>query len=602
MAGPRRALALLGAAAALTGVVAEPSSHVASSHSLARHSDDDSEASSESATTTQPWTVIEQSTCDGKEVRNVACKRGPCKECEPIDCKLKEWSDWSDGDCTGLCQRERDIATQKNECGEPCKGSFIETKSCDTNCHKLPAVCKDSVDCEWGQWSDWGACTAPCGGGQRTRYRDIKSSPQGNGKLCESKTKSEVAPCRMQPCRDGHCIDGKWSEWHTWGMCSATCGGGVRWRRRHIVVEANECGVPAQGDDKVFEECNIHSCTRDIDCEFTGWGRWSDCSCPCDGVMHRSREIARHGQAGGKFCDNSTTEVAPCNLAKHTPGCSPPVDPPVDCLLSDWGEWESCSTTCGVGQTTRARTILKHAENGGKPCLGALTLSSSCRDQPLCVEHETSKPCTWGEWVEWGACDHCGGERKRFRHIAQMPENGGAVCDPKASEEIGKCPRQCHDRYVCEWGEWGESSECSVTCGEGIVRHTRYLKAVSQMELADSVETDGEAGEQSKHLQRDFISDFGITGSEGTAHEEEEDASPAVLTSRLEGASVGFLAGAAGMFALWAGTNARRAPRSPEGYHAVGHPGSEDHEESEELLGPRGGSPWLRSEAAGGLE
>lgn len=42
--------------------------------------------------------------------------------------------------------------------------------------------------------------------------------------------------------------------------------------------------------------------------------------------------------------------------------------PPRDCRVSEWGEWASCSRSCGIGETQRVRTVVKHARRGGTPC------------------------------------------------------------------------------------------------------------------------------------------------------------------------------------------------------------------------------------------
>lgn len=41
---------------------------------------------------------------------------------------------------------------------------------------------------------------------------------------------------------------------------------------------------------------------------------------------------------------------------------------PRHCRTSDWSDWTPCSKTCGIGESTRTRTVLKHPRRGGKAC------------------------------------------------------------------------------------------------------------------------------------------------------------------------------------------------------------------------------------------
>lgn len=44
------------------------------------------------------------------------------------------------------------------------------------------------------------------------------------------------------------------------------------------------------------------------------------------------------------------------------------IRPPRDCRVSDWSPWSACSKSCGIGEMTRRREVIKHARRGGQLC------------------------------------------------------------------------------------------------------------------------------------------------------------------------------------------------------------------------------------------
>ena len=66
----------------------------------------------------------------------------------------------------------------------------------------------------------------------------------------------------------------------------------------------------------------------------------------------------------------------------------------VDCQWGQWGRWTSCTKTCGGGIQTKTR-IQKHAETGGRSCLGKTFKdrhcnTKSCRTRPISIEIDSS--------------------------------------------------------------------------------------------------------------------------------------------------------------------------------------------------------------------
>ena len=50
----------------------------------------------------------------------------------------------------------------------------------------------------------------------------------------------------------------------------------------------------------------------------------------------------------------------------------------VDCVWGEYGEWSTCSATCGGGTKTRTRPEATPASNGGAPCTGSATETGAC--------------------------------------------------------------------------------------------------------------------------------------------------------------------------------------------------------------------------------
>ena len=186
---------------------------------------------------------------------------------------------------------------------------------------------KPGLPCEVDAWSPWSGCTGICGWGLqfhwRARARDTFYPPD-----CWEQPLHETRPCAA---RVG-CAPREFGEWTEWSACSATCGAGVRLRRRPRLSGASGLGWRDPGfalQEK--ESCSAFApCERSCDAQAVRYGLSL-----VEGVsLERSLERCRAPLASGATC-----EVA-CNDGGHA-------ERPVMCVSgSIFGPVRCAELTC----------------------------------------------------------------------------------------------------------------------------------------------------------------------------------------------------------------------------------------------------------------
>ncbi|CAK8681968.1 unnamed protein product [Clavelina lepadiformis] len=151
------------------------------------------------------------------------------------------------------------------------------------------------------------------------------------------------------------------SEWSTWSKCSQSCDIGNQQRQRYVVKEAQHGDLPCPEQDslKQVRFCNQMDCP--VDCTVSVWSSWSECSQSCgNGTQERRRHIVKENQHGGLSCpeNNALTEMRICTM----------MDCPMDCEISEWSSWSTCSQSCGDGRQERRRHISRPLQYGEVPC------------------------------------------------------------------------------------------------------------------------------------------------------------------------------------------------------------------------------------------
>jgi hypothetical protein len=121
------------------------------------------------------------------------------------------------------------------------------------------------------------------------------------------------------------------------------------------------------------------------------WSEWSACSATCgQGTQYRTRDVGQSSAANcnGYTCPTNAFQERTCQI---TP-CK------IDCKVSEWSSFSTCSLECGGGTQIQTRSILIKAEYGGKACPTDLINVQPCNTDDCPTQ------CTTGPWGNWSAC------------------------------------------------------------------------------------------------------------------------------------------------------------------------------------------------------
>lgn len=471
-------------------------------------------------------TIVQQAQGNGEACGDlVEVDRSFC----PVDCVVDSFSEWSD--CSvpcgggGLRFRNRNVVVQRLRGGQPCP-ELSQVEECgDEPC---------AVHCEVGAWSAFSDCSATCGGGTRSRTRKLllpgQATPHGGGCaldlaeqgscndfVCPARSALECpfcfggttgpcatasfvcfegtqstsgslmcpgasAPCDVSDGAPQPCVPSTWSEW---SPCSASCGGGARFRRREIVTPAEPGGDTGDCEALVqTEPCSELQCGADTDCVHTPWSSWSGCNADCGtGEARRARSVAMPKQGNGSPC-GALEQVRPCDTGVS---CGP-APSAIDCVTNSWSSFTACSATCGGGIARRTRSVLVAASAGGQSC-GPLQEDVECNTHECVPDID----CVWDDWSMWSECDapavaenkcYDGEDRARVgwqlrtRSVAVPRSGNGGSCEGANLEsrtcaavsrdgELGGESVRCGDSAQCDACWPGTFGECRNHDAEG---------------------------------------------------------------------------------------------------------------------------------------
>eukprot|EP00111_Clytia_hemisphaerica_P010464 TCONS_00030562-protein len=345
-------------------------------------------------------------------------------------------------------------------------------------------------------------CSGECGIGFRSIT--IKCLRDYNGKnesvdleLCgvdkNNQNKTEV--CQLSnECKE----ESKWGSWTgTNDQCSTSCGGG-RIRQRRLCLTGQNC----IGDEARDIDCN-ENIPCPVDGGFTSWTNWTVCSTTCgSGLRMRVRECSNPSPLyGGKKCVGVTNETIKCNNKEQCSGtyvssfgetCNLTcVDRGLVCVpFERKSEIEiqeifketfkqGCNNvtiqnvvdieTYGLVYMDRSGDCILEPQNGD---------TNFCRNESTKTFHrmcncKSPGDLTYGPWTSWGSCNKdCGyGTKSRYRTCL----NESKECEVDETQQQKNC-----NEFACPvdgihggYDDWSTWSPCTPTCGQNRTRSRR---------------------------------------------------------------------------------------------------------------------------------
>ncbi|ELK23933.1 Properdin [Myotis davidii] len=185
--------------------------------------------------------------------------------------------------------------TQYEESSGKCKGLLgggVRVQDCCLNAayaFQEPGskLCQPCRSPKWSPWSSWTPCSMTCTEGSQLRHRRCL----GWDGQCPEKQQPGALEWQLQACENQKCCPemGGWSKWGPWTPCSVTCSKGTRTRHRKCDEPTPKCEGSCPGSAQESEACDTKQICP-MEGSWTEWSTWGLCTPACGPSPTRSRQ------------------------------------------------------------------------------------------------------------------------------------------------------------------------------------------------------------------------------------------------------------------------------------------------------------------------
>ncbi|GIY23041.1 spondin-1 [Caerostris darwini] len=161
-------------------------------------------------------------------------------------------------------------------------------------------------------------------------------------------------------------------------------------------------------------------------------------------------------------------------------------DARMECRVSDWTDFQPCSITCGHGFRMRSRQYHNSQKAVMVGCTVQLVDKEPCNSP--CVGNVSCRTSDWGEWSE---CSVTCGKGLRTRSRKYLDSRARKTCALELMEKetcMGMKPVCESEERVdpkCAVTHWSEWSPCTVTCGKGLKVRTRLYLSPAALSMCN---------------------------------------------------------------------------------------------------------------------